>query len=244
MKMISSSGRLVITGFPKIMNSNIFSFQISKTVLPDQFFPMIDKCEGERNCFQQITTHPAITCAVHEVKPAIDLTWVKRTLHGDNSVLSSESKIKNNKLYSSTQTVTNYSFNGNNLLLLICASLGRPQLLSYNESSILLEHLPTSKSPEQIILRTVSSDTFLELPCTDREVMAVVWKRDAGDESMTLLAKSPHETFRLMEGFELTQNGAMAIQRVGLHHEGNYSCIYTDGTLERVVTYLVMVHGT
>lgn len=212
------------------------------TVRPAQTFPVITDCEGKRTCFKQLPSNTPVSCAVKNTKPAVNLSWVERTRTGDIPISSSRDESNANNLFTIVRTIDESNFNGHSLLLLICKSGGTPSLLLNNESAILLQNLTHATSYEEIVVKNAASGSSLLLPCNDTESLVIAWNRGDDDERVTVIAKASHDKFPIVNEYDTTSDGALVIQKIRLDHEGMYQCTYSDGNVEGVIAYQVIVH--
>ncbi|XP_071851878.1 uncharacterized protein [Apostichopus japonicus] len=207
------------------------------TVPPPIGYPLIDKCNGKRICFTQISSDDSLSCSVNGSKPAVSLIWSK-----GNTDLQSENDIfETSPLYTSHVQVNNIPFEGNLLQLLSCKANDTLSLLAKRESFLLVEDINGSISPDNIIKKNVEVGSHVELLCPNgRSAESLIWKAATLEGNSTMIAKVIDTYFIIDESVNRKED-SLVIPVALVTHTGLYMCVYNDGMHEEMLSYQLYV---
>lgn len=224
--------------------------EVIATAKPSPPYPVIGECGNTSwPCFVEITQPSKFNCFIGHARPPVNVRWVSHTVNGDFN-LSSDTLIANDsKKFTSRVETTESFFHSKLLTLLCCKANSLPPVLTTDESFILVQNVNSNFSSSRPRAETVfvELNEQLQLTCNGRDFLFLVWKKKSlfGDNYDTILYSIlGEEGFQkiLMDDFETNEDGSLILQRVGVNHEGLYSCIYSNGVVDGYVLYNIAVY--
>ncbi|KAJ8051016.1 Histidine--tRNA ligase, cytoplasmic [Holothuria leucospilota] len=225
-----------------------FEVYVTVYVEPSPTFPLINGCSNVTHdiCFAHIQNQHLL-CSLHEVRPNISVSWIKRTPSGDIVIPSKEFVSPGNVWYTSHVTSLTTIDNSSLLQLLVC-KVGRPSgLFEQDESLILVQHSDGNMSTIQPIKRRIELHTKLELSCDKTLPIFIVWKKIKSNKEEEVLlwhavSLGEHVSKIVNEDYLFRIPGNLQIKRIELEHEGLYVCLFGDGFSDGLTKYQVDVY--
>ncbi|KAJ8051023.1 hypothetical protein HOLleu_04435 [Holothuria leucospilota] len=235
-----------LTGIP-------VEFEVDTTVYvePSPTFPLINGCSNVTDsiCFSQIQNQQLL-CSLHEVRPNISLSWIKRTSSGDRVIPSDHFISPGHKWYTWHVSTLTKITNSSSLQLLVCKVEKPPGLLERDESLILVQNRDEDISTIEPTQRLVQLHTKLELSCAETRPMLIVWERspkksNTGREVLLWygIAHGKHVSEVVYEDYSFGVSGNLEIKRTEVQHGGFYVCFSGDGIYDWVTKYQVDVYA-
>ncbi|KAJ8051019.1 Histidine--tRNA ligase [Holothuria leucospilota] len=198
----------------------------------------------------KLISQSMLFCALHEVRPNISLSWMKRTSSGDRFITSGKFITPGRVWYTSHITTFMTLDHSPSLQLLVCKVEGPSGLLERDESLILLQRSNGSFQAVQPTQRLVELHKRLELSCAETDTMLIIWKRyqKANKEKELLLwygvSRGEHVSKVVDEDYTFGVSGNLEIKQLEVQHEGLYICFFGDGLSDGVIKYQVDVYDS
>lgn len=214
-------------------------------VKPSKPYPIINLCGGERMCYKLLENLTEILCTVSDTRPPVELAWFSRTFHGDEKISFEPETIGINLLLSPTsiKIEQEYLKTLSRSFLYVCKAMIPQELYPFQESLILVERFTQGLSKVEKIPKYVEIGTRMTLKCGDDQTVYVIWKKlEAPDHwrTITHFPKEDQVNARAQSvGNYLVDEGSLIVCDMDARHEGEYICIYGDGTLEDVKAFKV-----
>lgn len=212
-------------------------------------FPRIDRCMNRsRVCVTQLHPTTQLTCVVQDVRPAVELQWLRRTYRSDVNISQMTSTVSHDEfLYNTTIFTTETLRNSSILELLVCRAVKFPPVLEKQESFILVQNKDVDLFSAHPISIFVQRYSKMELNCTEVPAGFLIWKKFK--ENM----KSVEDIFMAVflrenfvkgnsENFELGHRGSLVSPNIDFKNEGKYACVFGNGFIDGVTLYDVTVY--
>lgn len=219
-------------------------------VQPASLHPIINRCEtNERVCTALLQSNSELICLANDVRPSINLQWMRRSINGDTRIHSHQQNVLNGKfLYNSSSTTVDILRNSSLLELLVCRAVSPPSLFENWESLILIQKVEIDLLSSKPIPVYVELHSRMKLSCNKSHVGVLIWKKIESDgDSFEDIAFGVFikENFVKVnvQSFALEHGGSLIVPNVGVEHEGMYSCVFSNGITDEITRYDVLVYG-
>lgn len=220
------------------------------TVEPQEPFPTISGCGNETLCFRKNCTPFFIQCDIRNARPAISLEWFERTIHGDRRVSSQQMTLfPKNELFSTQVKASNLNADNTTLIkIYVCKATGSERSLRVKESVIFISNCRLNYPLHRSTKSYIRQNSRLLLPCTSKHIVYVSWKKISPSYILQNLIDAVFvkdiSVHNYSEKYLLSGNNSLSLNHVNVQHEGQYACIFGDGTKEEIISYNVLVYGT
>lgn len=187
-------------------------------------------------------------CYVNDSLPGINLTFAKRSSHGDQQLMPAVSLQIDNSLHTSVAginlPVTDI------LTLYVCkADPVTAGMLVHNESAVLVETNDRTSVPSATITHMFAErNSDVVLTCTHNSSLYMVWSTRNNKTTTEHIAFSvlydgqrwntAKKRYKFMDNYTLT------MPHVTVQDEGMYQCVASNGIMEQVLTFDITVFGT
>lgn len=222
--------------------------EIITTVHAPHDFPIIKTCKGQgRACFRQVNETLQLACAVRDVRPMASLIWSLRNITVDEHIPSSSTVENGTVGYTSHATATVTFFDTSFLRLYVCEAFTLPSLLRYTESYIVAERGLLSLPSLEVETKYYQRDSKMELFCSGGYFDILVWirtKEIRQEDDNRVLAIYLNNTFQEIysDDYELGESGSLIVRHVRTSHEGEYTCLFSNGLTGGKVEHRVAVY--
>ncbi|KAJ8048865.1 hypothetical protein HOLleu_01349 [Holothuria leucospilota] len=224
-----------------------FDVRVVVTVKPSTAFPVISFCgEKSNTCFVLLDEYSELVCSVKLARPAIDLQWAVRGVHGDDESVFQSSVTDIGHVFTSRVTMINVFPHSRVLHLLVCKADNHYGLLLEEESTIFIEKSDISLGALETVSRFIERDSRLELNCLDKYTKFIVWKKaNHRDDTFQVLSYAALFTGNVLNvysnDFELQKNGSLVLPRTETRHEALYGCISQSENSSKAALFNVVV---
>ncbi|XP_071851676.1 uncharacterized protein [Apostichopus japonicus] len=224
-----------------------YDVNVKVVVKPEQDYPIIDKCEqNRRTCFLK-ANQIDLSCYVRDSRPAVALSWWKRTSTMEINILESYSVIRGEEWESSYANITYQFENTLPLVLVVCKAVQIPLLLPINESMVLLENynymIPSKGMYHSYVLHRGN----ISLSCGNLEPTYLLWKKKISSTHYKDLAYfifgDTNSSRAFTDEFMVAPNGALVISDILVKHEGVHVCLYEKKMTIKTVAYNLTVYS-
>ncbi|PIK47939.1 hypothetical protein BSL78_15209 [Apostichopus japonicus] len=214
-----------------------YDIRVQTTVTPTNTIPAVEQCSYvfDNICVKTTVRHIEVTCSTKESRPAIYLSWAKRT-HGRDFILPSNymNFTNSNVTYTSLATTKFFFEDSTFLTLLVCQASSVPLNLMKQENIILIERQIDYTSMHTPDKTYVKIHQRMYLLCNDRTLNLLMWKRSRGREddveTMFVSIFQPSNLTQLTyKEYQLEVDGSISLQNTLLEHEGLYACLHDNG---------------
>lgn len=185
-------------------------------------------------------------CVVNDSKPAVNLTFVRRTAYEDHQLTSSLSHKDRKRLHTSAIAI-DLPLQTAMVTLYVCKA--KPMnFMENDETAILVESIGFDQvagvTPIQVFVEKGKS---VHLSCSHGPTLYAVWEKQMTVKPALMIAYSitwkEDSVNETNERFYLADGNSLMIPDVTVQDEGVYVCVTGDGILEEVKTFNITVYG-
>ncbi|KAJ8049621.1 hypothetical protein HOLleu_02447 [Holothuria leucospilota] len=209
-----------------------YSVLVVTTVQPSARRPTIKGCPIMLDTYcLQLMNSSELSCQVNETRPPIPLQWILRTPNGERN-LSSAITVKHHNITSTTLATTSEAFYFTSVLsLLVCKAHTLPQMLDYDETTIIVENRNRNFSSLIAVQKFVERNSKFVLLCSEADIILVVWKKshalqDNFEPVLHAVLFDKTVSLTHYDSYELNPDGSLAVRYADVVHEGLYGCVY------------------
>ncbi|KAJ8034294.1 NACHT, LRR and PYD domains-containing protein 14 [Holothuria leucospilota] len=224
--------------------------RVVTTVRPEIPHPRINHCEtNERVCAASLQSNSELSCLANDVRPAINLQWMRRSNNGDTRIHSHQQNVSNGRfLYNSSSTAVDFLKNTSLLELLVCRAIPPPLVFENWESLIIVQKVRTDLLSSKPMPMYVELHSKMKLSCNESHAGFLIWEKVGSDgDSFEDIAFGVflEENFVKVnvQGISLGHGGSLIVPNVDVKHEGMYSCVFSNGITDGIALYDVLVYA-
>ncbi|PIK52556.1 putative NLR family CARD domain-containing protein 4 [Apostichopus japonicus] len=214
-----------------------YDISVQTIVTPTNTIPAVEQCSYvfDNICVKTTVSHIKATCSIKESRPAIYLSWAKRTHERDYMLPSNYMNFTNNNVTYTSRTTTEFVFEDSIFLtLLVCQASSVPLNWMKEENIILIERQTDYTSMFTPDKTYVKIHSRMYLSCNDRTLNLLMWKRSRGREAdvetMFVSIFQPSNLTQLTyKEYRLEVDGSISLQNTLVEHEGLYACLHDNG---------------
>ncbi|PIK49743.1 hypothetical protein BSL78_13368 [Apostichopus japonicus] len=227
--------------------SNLVPNKVDVNVLarPQIPFPVIDKCINQQYCYQQIEWNDTMECTVTDVRPPVQLSWVKRTSDGDLEENFQLTYFPKGGLNTTTATLKFQNRASLHFYLFVCTAESAISILDYSDSFLLVEvYITPIREQENILLQEARNGSVITLPCdVQDDTIFIVWKKKIKGTRYDVIAYYYNNTVMVSpeSPYILNHDGALVIPQINQSQENVYVCYVSNGIEEHVKSYNVTI---
>lgn len=216
-------------------------------VLPIPRYPVVDGCNANSGvCYLEWDKGRPIKCSVQDARPAIALSWLSRTTEGDIPLINETEYADQRVTSTGSVSITSSSISSPYLILLVCKADDKLNLLTQDESTVLLHEKDRETQHTETDVVSVERNTKVQLKCTDANYEFLVWER-VSPEGVTISPVAfttvvTEDEFIASEEYQLLE-GTLVIPEAQVHHQGSYRCTYGDGKMGGIKNVNLTVYG-
>ncbi|PIK55939.1 hypothetical protein BSL78_07167, partial [Apostichopus japonicus] len=211
---------------------------VQTTVTPATTIPAVDQCSYvfDDICVKRTVRHIEVTCSIKESRPAVYLSWAKRTHERDYILPSNYMNFTKSNVPYTSRTTTKFLFEDSIFLtLLVCHASSVPLNLMKQENIILIERQTDYTSIFTPDKSYVKIQSRMNLSCYDRTLNLLMWKRSRGREAdvetmfVSIFFQQSYLTQLTYKECQLEVDGSISLQNTLLEHERLYACLHDNG---------------
>ncbi|PIK53673.1 hypothetical protein BSL78_09439 [Apostichopus japonicus] len=214
-----------------------YDISVYTTVTPATTIPVIDQCSYKFGnvCMKSTLNQIEVTCAIRGSRPAIYLSWNRRTHERDFILPSNYMNFTNNNITYTSRVTTKFSFEESTFLtLLVCQAFSVPLNLMKEENIILIERQIDYNSILTPDKKNVKIHSRMALSCNDRVLNLITWKRynDRQTDAETMFVsifQSSNPIQMTYKDYKLEVDGSLSLKNTLVEHEGLYACTHDNG---------------
>ncbi|PIK42853.1 putative NLR family CARD domain-containing protein 4 [Apostichopus japonicus] len=226
-----------------------YDISVYTTVTPEATIPVIDQCPHTSGnvCTMSTLNQIEVTCTTRGSRPAIYLSWTKRTHERDFILPSNYMNFTNNNVTYTSIAKTKFFFEESSFLtLLVCQASRVPLNLMKEENILLVERqidYTSILNPDKTYVKIHSR---MELSCNDRVLNLITWKRLNGRQGdvetlFVSIFQPSNLTGMTYKDYKLEVDGSLSLHNTLVEHEGLYACLYDNGVSGGITLHNVFV---
>ncbi|XP_071852226.1 uncharacterized protein [Apostichopus japonicus] len=229
--------------------SNLVPNKVDVNVLarPHIPFPVVDKCVNKQHCYQQVGWNDTMECTVADVRPPVQLSWVKRTSDGDLDENFQLTYFPKGGLNTTTATLKFQKRASLHFYLFVCKAESAISILDYSDSFLLVEvYITPMREQKNILLQEVINGSVITLPCDVQDDMIFfVWKKKINGTRYDVIAYGFFKTGMSFQEnpYRLNHDGALVIPQINNSQENLYVCYVSNGIEENVRSYNLTIEN-
>ncbi|XP_071840095.1 uncharacterized protein [Apostichopus japonicus] len=221
-----------------------YTVRVIVIVTPSQKYPFIKGCDPDESfCFLSENEPFDLQCYVQDARPAVDLIWFRKTVHGDTVIPSNFSVSSKTALITTYANTTFAAFNSSSLSLLKCQAVEPPKVVLHNEVTALVE-VVNRDPPRSLKVKYFQLNSRVVLHCAKKRNVFLVWKKWNAHEEVIGYANYLQSNNKKVTSsdFDISMIGSLTLLQAQVKHEGIYVCNYGNGVLSGSQAYNVFMY--
>ncbi|PIK49741.1 hypothetical protein BSL78_13366 [Apostichopus japonicus] len=213
------------------------TIQVFVIALPSLPYPDIKQCESKQYCYKQMHASDELECAVHDTRPPVHLTWVRRTMNRDSDVTFQRTYSTNVDLNTTTATMRLRSLLPFNFHLFVCRAKYNTLVLENLESYIITEVDELSTDLSKATYKEIEKGDSIQ--CSGDKILFFIWKKAVPGTSNVVIAHGYvlAGTKFSEQPYSIDRYGSLTFLQFNESQEGVYACYTSDGNKETVTSY-------